>query len=121
MNMSPTARTIGLIVAVPVVAVLAVVATALLVSDDSTSAGGDGALTIAGFAYEPETLRVTAGEPFRVTNADDATHTVTAEDESFDTGDIAGGERVELTVNGSGEIPYFCRIHEYMRGTIEVE
>ena len=95
--------------------------------DDSPApaAGGDSPaealeVRIVGFAFEPERLDVPAGTTLDVVNEDDAAHTLTADDGSFDTGEIAGGEQGTVEIEGSGEIPYHCTIHDYMRGTVVV-
>lgn len=84
-------------------------------------ASEDGAvLTIEDFAFSPDPLVVPVGTVVRVVNEDDAAHTATADDGSFDTGELAGGESGEITLSSPGETPYFCAIHDYMRGVIRV-
>ena len=89
-------------------------------STEADPAAGSDSVTISDFTYEPESLEVAAGTEVEVVNDDDAAHTLTADDGAFDTGDIAGGESATVTVEGSGEVPYHCTIHDYMRGTLVV-
>lgn len=82
---------------------------------------GDGkSLTIKDFAFSPQPLEVPMGTVVRVTNDDDAAHTATAEDDSFDTGTLAKGESKEITLSKAGDIAYQCDIHDYMKGVIRV-
>ena len=55
-----------------------------------------------------------------VDNGDDTMHTVTADDKSFDTGDIDGGAKGTITIDKPGKYTYHCDIHNYMTGVIEV-
>lgn len=77
-------------------------------------------LTIKNFNFQPGALEVPAGARVTVRNEDSATHTVTADDGSFDTGNVDGGATSTFTVPKDGEIPYKCDIHPYMRGVIRV-
>lgn len=88
-------------------------------SGEASTGSGD-AVTISGFTYSPATLTVASGAEITVTNEDEAVHTLTAKDKSFDTGNLAQGQSASVTIEGSGEIPYFCTIHEYMTGVIRV-
>jgi plastocyanin len=96
-------------------------------ADDSAPEAGGGAgesgdaVTIVDFAFDPDGLTVPAGTTVTFTNEDGATHTATADDESFDTGDLEQGDSSEVTLDEAGEIAYFCLIHNYMTGTITVE
>ncbi len=77
-------------------------------------------LTIKDFAFSPDPLVVAKGTRVTVVNEDEAAHTATADDESFDTGNLAKGETADITLSKAGEVPYFCSIHDYMRGVIRV-
>ena len=95
--------------------------------ETATSGGGGGAaseeppsLTIENFRFQPDPLVVPVGTRVTVTNRDDAAHTVTAEDRSFDTGNVAANAGAEITVSEPGEVAYLCSIHDYMCGVIRV-
>jgi hypothetical protein len=47
-------------------------------------------------------------------------HTVTAEDDRWDSGDIRPGASYTATFQRPGTYEYFCRHHEGMRGTVVV-
>jgi plastocyanin len=76
---------------------------------------------IADFKYAPETVTVGAGTEVTWTNADDATHTATADDGSFDTGDLDRGDARTVTFDRAGSFTYYCRFHPFMKATIEVQ
>lgn len=93
-------------------------------SDEPASSSGasvDGpSLAIKDFRFQPHPLVVPAGTRVEVANDDDAAHTATAEDKSFDTGNLAAGAKTEITLSTAGEISYICSIHNFMRGVIRV-
>jgi plastocyanin len=95
-------------------------------SDDTNGDGNAGAETqkaaveIENFKFSPDNLEVAGGTTVQVTNADDVPHTLTADDGSFDTGNLAGGDSGSITVKGSGTVGYHCEIHDYMKATIEI-
>jgi plastocyanin len=109
---------------VPVIAVAAVVITLNATSDDTSSAssrrGGSGtAVSIKNFQFSPNPIAVKAGSTLSVSNHDGTTHTLTANDKSFSTGNLAGGAQATVTIGAPGKYAYHCEIHNYMTGTIE--
>lgn len=79
-------------------------------------------ITIKNFAYVPPSLTVAPGTKITVINEDEAPHTVTATDHSFDSGMIHGGQRGEFTApTTAGTYPYICTVHPYMKGTLIVQ
>ena len=48
-------------------------------------------------------------------------HTVVADDGTFASSNIDEGEAYAFTFTDPGTYPYFCGIHESMRGTVTVE
>jgi plastocyanin len=122
--------TIVLALVVPLVALVTVLVT-LNVTDDSSSsaaAGGGGgksgsgtAISIKNFQYSPNPISVKVGAKVLVTNDDGTVHTLTADDKSFDTGDLDGGAAKAITIAKAGKYTYHCTIHNYMTGTIEAK
>ena len=89
--------------------------------DESSSPASDvSTVDIENFKFVPATFTVASGTKVAVVNKDDAAHTLTADDGSFDTGSIEGGDTVDLEITGSGAVPYHCTIHDYMKGTVTV-
>jgi plastocyanin len=77
------------------------------------------AVTIRGSSFVPATLSITAGQQVVWTNANSTTHTVTADDGSFN-GTAAPGGQFTATFSRAGNYPYHCSIHPFMTGTIIV-
>ncbi|GAA1221118.1 MULTISPECIES: cupredoxin family copper-binding protein [Streptomyces] len=87
----------------------------------SESGKGEVKVTIKGFAFHPATFEVSPGTKITVTNEDSATHTLTADDKSFDTGDLAQGESATFTAPSKpGSYSYICTIHPNMKGILTV-
>ena len=48
-------------------------------------------------------------------------HTATADDSSFDTGDLDKGDSKSVTFDKPGTFTYYCRFHPFMKATVEVQ
>ena len=79
------------------------------------------AVTIASFMFTPATLTVKKGASVSFENKDNASHTVTADDGSFDGGTLAPGASKTLTFSKAGKFTYHCAFHPFMHGTIVVQ
>jgi len=77
-------------------------------------------IKIKDFAFAPPSLKASAGDEIVVRNTDGVVHTVTADDKSFDTGNIDGNAEKKLKLSKAGTFSYVCNIHQYMKGTITV-
>jgi plastocyanin len=77
-------------------------------------------VTIRGFAFAPAELEVAAGGEVTWTNDDPTPHTVTADDGSFDSGEIAPGETFVVRVGQTGTVNYACSFHPEMSGALRV-
>ena len=77
-------------------------------------------VAIESFAYGPPELTVTVGSAVVWTNRDPVVHTVTADDGSFDSSVLSQGEVFRLVPDHAGTFPYFCSVHPFMRGTLNV-
>ncbi|TFG88373.1 MAG: copper-binding protein [Hyphomicrobiales bacterium] len=77
------------------------------------------------FAYDPEVLPVKIGDTVTWTNRDIVPHTVTAEDGSWDSGEIAPGATWSMTVTDQTFAEtagaYFCGYHPVMQSRLENE
>ena len=78
-------------------------------------------MEIVDFEYAPETLTVPAGTKVTWTNSDDAAHTATADDGSFDTDTLHQGDSAGVVLDEPGTYTYYCRFHAFMKATIEAE
>jgi plastocyanin len=83
-------------------------------------AAADPALTIADFHFTPSTITVHVGESITWTNDGPSTHTATARDGSFNTGQLKKGQSASHTFTQAGTFAYYCQIHPFMHGTIVV-
>jgi plastocyanin len=73
--------------------------------------------------YSPALIKVIVGDNDTVTwvNNDNAPHTVTADDGSFVSGNIAPGASFSYTFTASGTYKYHCVYHPWMTGTVVVK
>jgi len=80
------------------------------------------AIEIKDFLYEPDPATVRSGTKIKVTNDDDAPHTLTEEGgaRSFDSGTIKGSQSGSVTFSKPGTYKYFCEFHATMKGTVTV-
>src|SRR5262245_29954826 len=74
---------------------------------------------ITDLAFSPAEVKAKVGDIVEWVNDDFVDHTATADDESFDL-PIAVGQSARLELKRPGAIPYLCRVHPNMRGTIRV-
>jgi plastocyanin len=83
----------------------------------ATSAG---AVAIQDFAFAPASITVAVGTTVTWTNHDTTAHTVTLDDGSATSDDIAAGSTYQHTFSAAGTFTYHCKIHPTMTGTITV-
>ncbi len=79
-------------------------------------------VSIVNFAFQPQTLNITAGTTVRWTNTTGGTtHTSTSDTGPWDSGNIAPGGTFERSFSTPGSYAYYCEIHPtQMTGTIVV-
>jgi plastocyanin len=72
--------------------------------------------------FSPQTINVQPGTTVRWVNYGQHPHTVTADDESWDSGDIQPGASYSATFNNPGTYYYYCRHHtqDKMQGVVVV-
>jgi plastocyanin len=113
-----------LVAIVPVVAVIAMVVTNFVSSDQRSAATGSAAapntVVIKNFSFSPKPITVKTGSTITVINDDNTTHTLTANNGAFNTGDVGGGQDGRITVDRAGTFAYHCTIHTFMTGTVRV-
>jgi plastocyanin len=108
--------------------VLAVVLTLVLAACNQTNspagssgpAGAGSGPSIVDFAFNPASFTVAVNTPVTWTNTGTATHTVTADDGSFDSQNLSAGKTYSHTFSTAGTFTYHCAIHSSMKGTIVV-
>jgi predicted lipoprotein with Yx(FWY)xxD motif/plastocyanin len=84
-----------------------------------TAGGSTSRAEIKSFAF-PATISVAAGQTVTWVNLDSEAHTVTADDGSFDSGNLAKDATFQRTFSSAGTIKYHCAIHTSMTGTVTV-
>lgn len=76
--------------------------------------------------FSPASLTINAGDTVEWTNADTAAHTVTGGSPAngpsgvFDSSLVMGGASFENTFDEAGSYDYFCMVHPWMVGDIQV-
>ena len=76
---------------------------------------------IQGSTFIPDTQNIPAGALVLWYNDDSVDHTVTARDNSFDSGRISPNETFEYTFEQPGTLEYYCKIHPSIVGKITIE
>ena len=76
--------------------------------------------------YLPDSVSIKAGDTVIWANDDTAAHTVTSGSPSegpsgiFDSSLVMAGDSFEVTFDNSGSYDYFCMVHPWMTGSIQV-
>jgi plastocyanin len=86
----------------------------------SSMAPATASVTIKNMAFNPSSLSVTAGSTVTWMNSDTTIHTVTADDGSFNSGNIAIGATYSRVFSTAGTFSYHCTIHPEMTGKVVV-
>ncbi len=76
--------------------------------------------TSKGYSPDVVTLIIGVNNTITWTNNDNAPHTVTADDGSFNSGNISPGASFSFTFTKAGIFPYHCVYHPWMTGTVTV-
>jgi plastocyanin len=80
---------------------------------------GQPAVAIGYADYKPSHLDVLTGSTVMWSNSSSRVHTVTAVDQSFDSGRVARGKGFSHGFPVSGAYPYYCRLHPTIRGEVD--
>ena len=99
---------------------LGVLVAALALSVPAGAADAPAQVNIQFAAFGPDPVDVLPGESVAWENVSDRTHTVTADDGSFDSGELAGGSRFAQRFDAAGAYPYHCSLHPGMVGEVDV-
>ena len=89
---------------------------------DTTSCEIESGATMqtANKSFHPGIIRVNAGDTVKWENKDIGAHTVTSKDGTFDSGMIMKGGSFENKFEQKGTFDYFCALHPWMRGSVQV-
>lgn len=102
------------------IGILAMIAIVPGVGLDRARAQEGAAVSIVDFAFDPAAVEIPVGATVTWTNTGAATHTATASDGTFDSGQLAPGATFSHTFTAAGTFPYVCQIHPQMTGTVSV-
>ena len=90
-------------------------------SNSAVSVGSTSeSVAIRDFAFTPGNLQVPVGAKVTWTNYDDAPHSATAKDGTWDTGILSKGESKTLTFDKAGDYTYYCTVHPSMVARLQV-
>jgi plastocyanin len=93
---------------------------ALALATGAPSEGVQRDVLIPGKFFSPQRQVVLIGDTVTWRNQDSSSHTATATDGSFDSGNLAPGATFSLTFPAAGIHVYVCKIHRYMRAELDV-
>jgi plastocyanin len=75
---------------------------------------------IAFAAFQPPDIQVLAGDTVTWINDSVRAHTVNADDGSWSSPELVAAGRFSHTFDTVGTVPYYCRLHAFMRGQVDV-
>ena len=80
-------------------------------------------VNVADFRFSPGTVTIKAGESVTWSSSGPSPHTVTADDQSFDSGTLNPGQSFSHTFSTPGTYHYHCQFHvaQGMVGTVVVQ
>jgi plastocyanin len=90
--------------------------------DDGSGSEADEYVVVAKNIAFTDDLTVEPGEEFTFDNQDSTTHTLTADDGAFDSGEVSGGSQSDpiAAPDAAGAYTFHCEIHASMTGTLTV-
>jgi len=89
-------------------------------NSNSSSSSGGADITIKDFNFSGA-MAVKAGATVTVKNDGPSTHTVTADNGEFNTGNVDSGKTVTFTApSKAGDYKFHCNIHTFMTATLHV-
>ena len=78
-------------------------------------------VNIMGFAFGPNTLNATVGQPVRWLNGDDSPHQITVTKTKERSVILTKGQSAVMAFNTPGSYDYICGLHPSMKGIVEVK
>lgn len=91
---------------------------ALAIEMDHAGSGAE--VSVLFGSVTPARVQVVQGESVHWTNDSIRKHTVTASDRSFDSGTLRPNTSFDHAFATAGSFEYFCRLHPYIRGQVDV-
>ena len=85
---------------------------------DDPAVSNDNKVYMKNSTFSPASLGFAVGGTITWINDDNMIHTVTADDGSFNSGDLHPGATFRRTFNIPGTVPYHCSYHRGMTGSV---
>lgn len=104
-----------------VVAIAVLSAVSLSAQPDQPANHANHIVVIKQMHFDPSQITVQAGDTVEWKNEDIFSHTVTADDGSFDSGLIDPGHSWQMTFKSAQTLAYHCRPHPNMKATLIVQ
>jgi plastocyanin len=98
-----------------------VVPAGALVSAPASVVAASYEVVIEAMAFVPAKLTVKRGDTIVWVNKDLFAHTASAQDRSFDSGEMAPSAKRAFVADKRGAFPYICTLHPTMKGVLIVE
>jgi YVTN family beta-propeller protein len=92
----------------------------VVVQQLAQSKATDPKVSIAGFAFGPQSVTIHVGDSITWSNDDGPSHTVTFKDGSPGAKSLAPGQTFTRVFDKAGTYDYFCSFHPYMTGKVIV-
>lgn len=77
-------------------------------------------VSIRNMKFEPADVQIAKGDTVEWQNKDAMSHTVTADNDAFNSGQIMKDKSFSRVFDQAGTFGYFCEIHPEMTGTVRV-
>ena len=98
-----------------------VISLAALRGEVTTTTGPNPDVNIMGFAFGPNKLTATVGQPVRWLNGDDSPHQITVTSTKERSPILTKGQSAVMAFNTPGSYDYICGLHPNMKGVVEVK
>ena len=98
-----------------------VISLAALRGEAAATTGPKPDVEIKGFAFGPNKLTATVGQPVRWLNGDDSPHQITVTSTKERSAILTRGQSAVMAFNTPGSYDYICGLHPSMKGTVEVK
>ena len=80
----------------------------------------DHSVSIINLSFSPNSITISPGDTVIWTNNDGTAHTVTGNNGSWGSGNLANGQTYSHTFLTAGDFSYHCSIHTFMTGVVHV-
>jgi plastocyanin len=90
------------------------------VADRAEDLADDVPVKIVDTSFQPDRVEIEIGREVTWVNEDSFAHTVTADNDAFDSLEIGADKEFSHRFTQGGEYPYHCNIHTSMKATVVV-